>query len=68
MVGAVCRYLLQTPGRREVVLYVAHDNQIAARVYEGVGFVEPDPVDGSGHSLNWTEIGFDDKKVVLGHW
>lgn len=66
--GEVCRELLLTPGRREVVLYVAHDNQNAARVYESVGFVEPDPVVGSGHSLNWTEIGFDDKKVELGHW
>ncbi|KAE9408737.1 hypothetical protein BT96DRAFT_962695 [Gymnopus androsaceus JB14] len=68
LVREVCLNLLQTPGRREVVLYVSHGNKSAAKVYESVGFVEPDTAVESGHSLNWSELGFDVNKVELGHW
>ncbi|KAJ4483790.1 acyl-CoA N-acyltransferase [Lentinula aciculospora] len=67
LVREVARYLLGT-GRREVVLYVAHNNNSAAKVYESVGFVEPDAAVEVGHSVNWTEVGFDRNYVDLGHW
>ncbi|KAF5383481.1 hypothetical protein D9757_006138 [Collybiopsis confluens] len=68
LVRKVSEYLLRDTGRQKVVLYVAHANESAARVYESVGFVEPDASVQSGHSLNWTELGFDKSQVTLGHW
>ncbi|KAI0673393.1 hypothetical protein C8Q78DRAFT_623151 [Trametes maxima] len=61
----VCENLLQT--KDSLVLYVAHDNPAAAKVYERVGFV------GYSSSINgmtdsWKEIGFDREVVELGHW
>ncbi|KAJ3996568.1 acyl-CoA N-acyltransferase [Lentinula boryana] len=67
LVREVTRHLLRN-GKREVVLYVAHNNVSAARVYESVGFVEPDPAVEVGHTVNWTEVGFDRNYVDLGHW
>ena len=59
--------LLQT--KESVVLYVAHDNPTAAKVYHRVGFVglseDGAPVEGVDP---WLELGFDQEKVDLGHW
>ncbi|KAJ3908871.1 acyl-CoA N-acyltransferase [Lentinula edodes] len=67
LVREVTEHLLGT-GRSEVVLYVAHNNGSAAKVYESVGFVEPDGAVAIGHSVKWTEVGFDRNFVELGHW
>lgn len=68
LVRSVCEYLINETKRDKVVLYVAHGNTAAARVYESVGFGEPDATVQSGHSLSWRELGFDREEVVLGHW
>ena len=52
----------------KVVLYVGVDNA-AKKVYGRVGF--PGLIEGSPSSdevEHWIEIGFDQTKVVLGHW
>lgn len=62
--------LLQDKGREAVVLFVGCDNR-AARVYRRVGFQGLDTlVNGSGvdNVGRWLEVGFDRKKVTLGHW
>ncbi|KAG6868868.1 hypothetical protein C0993_008616 [Termitomyces sp. T159_Od127] len=55
--------------KESVVLYVAHNNPAASKVYNRVGFVGLDnsmpPVNGVD---SWQEIGFDRDEVVLGHW
>jgi len=62
--------LLQDKGREAVVLFVGCENR-AARVYHRVGFhgldnlVNGPPVDNIDR---WLEVGFDRKKVTLGHW
>jgi ribosomal protein S18 acetylase RimI-like enzyme len=51
-----------------VVLYVAHDNPAAAKVYHKVGFrglLSDHAKDGVE---DWLELGFDRKVVELGHW
>ncbi|KAG6816588.1 hypothetical protein H0H87_004814 [Tephrocybe sp. NHM501043] len=70
LVRRVCEHLLTGPNRKEsVVLYVAHDNIAANVVYDRVGFTG---LAQSGPKVTgvapWLEIGFDRKKVVLGHW
>ena len=52
-----------------MVLYVGHDNP-AANVYNRVGFVGLASGTQSHykHVENWLELGFDRKKVELGHW
>jgi len=59
--------LLQT--KENVVLYVAHDNPGAAKVYRRVGFVglakDGPAVEGVDP---WLEIGFEPSQVQLGHW
>ncbi|KAL0570276.1 hypothetical protein V5O48_011687 [Marasmius crinis-equi] len=56
-------------GKKSVALFVAHDNIAASKVYHNVGFVG---LAGPSHSgsvaPSWTEVGFDESKVVLGHW
>ena len=62
--------LLQDKGREAVVLFVGCDNP-AARVYRRVGFQGLDTIiDGTAvDNVNrWLEVGFDRKKVTLGHW
>lgn len=62
--------LLQDRGREAVVLFVGCENR-AARVYRRVGFQGLDTiVDGStiDNVDRWLEVGFDRKKVTLGHW
>ena len=51
------------------MLYVAHNNPAAAKVYHRVGFVGLDPNEGPVAGVdNWLELGFDRNHVVLGHW
>ncbi|KAG6872519.1 hypothetical protein C0995_009209 [Termitomyces sp. Mi166 len=69
LVRKVCEHLLTGPDSKEsVVLYVAHDNGAAIRVYDRVGFAglarDGQRVQGVDP---WLEIGFDTNKVVLGH-
>ncbi|KIK62235.1 hypothetical protein GYMLUDRAFT_42181 [Collybiopsis luxurians FD-317 M1] len=69
LVRQVCKSLLNS-GKQAVALYVAHDNGPATKVYHNVGFVglgeaDTQPIEGVER---WTEIGFDRKKVQLGHW
>lgn len=63
----VARHLLKT--KESVILYVAHDNPAASKVYHRVGFLglaAKSPVmDGVD---KWLEVGFDQSRVVLGHW
>jgi ribosomal protein S18 acetylase RimI-like enzyme len=67
LVRRVCKYLLKT--KESVVLYVAHDNKAAAKVYHRVGFVG---LGEKGPSIDgvepWLEVGFDRNVVELGHW
>jgi hypothetical protein len=55
--------------KESVILYVAHDNHGAAKVYHRVGFqglsADAAPVEGVDP---WLEIGFDRNQVKLGHW
>lgn len=57
--------LLRT--KQSVVLYVAHNNQAAKKVYERVGFVGF-AASGAGATDSWKELGFDPTLVRLGHW
>ncbi|KAF9463588.1 hypothetical protein BDZ94DRAFT_605393 [Collybia nuda] len=67
LVRRVCKHLLNT--KNSVVLYVAHSNHGAAKVYHRVGFqglsADDDPVEGV---YPWLELGFDQNEVELGHW
>ena len=62
--------LFLNPKKKRVVLFVAHDNKPAAKVYHRVGFLglAEDDQDPLGVVEPWTEIGFDRNKVDLGHW
>lgn len=63
----VCKHLLKS--KDKIVLYVAHNNPAAAKVYHRVGFVGLDPNEASSVGVdNWLELGFDRKHVILGHW
>jgi len=67
LVRRVCKHLLKT--KESVVLYVAHDNKAAAKVYHRVGFVGLDGKDCTTEDVEpWLEIGFDRDMVELGHW
>jgi len=67
LVRRVCKHLLKT--KESVVLYVAHENQAAAKVYHRVGFLGLDGKDFSVEGVEpWLEIGFDRDMVQLGHW
>lgn len=55
--------------KESVVLYVAHDNKAALKVYHRVGFVGLDEKNSSVDGVEpWLEVGFDRKAVELGHW
>lgn len=59
--------LLQS--KESVVLYVAHNNPTAAKVYHRVGFVGLSQDDCSLEGVDaWLELGFDQENVDLGHW
>lgn len=61
------RSLLKNKDR--VVLYVAHNNPAAAKVYDRVGFVGLAPTSGPVEGVDsWLELGFDRQHVKLGHW
>ncbi|KAJ3521366.1 hypothetical protein NM688_g9025 [Phlebia brevispora] len=63
----VTKHLLKT--KDSVVLYVAHNNPAAAKVYNRVGFVGIGPESESVEGVDsWLELGFDRKQVQLGHW
>ncbi|GJE99638.1 hypothetical protein PsYK624_159090 [Phanerochaete sordida] len=67
LVRRVCKHLLKS--KEKVVLYVAHNNPAAAKVYDRVGFLGLSP--GSAPVLgvdSWLELGFDRNLVTLGHW
>ncbi len=60
-----CDSLFSLGNKDNVVLYAGHDNP-AKRVYRQVGFeVFANTTDDDG---SWKELGFDTKKVKLGHW
>lgn len=66
LVRYVCQQMLYELGKTSVVLFVAHDNKAAEKVYDRVGFQglwgKPRP-----EGVNdWVEIGFEDTE--LGHW
>ena len=57
-------------GMQRVVLYVAHSNEPASRVYHRVGYKGLFSEQASETPLveSWLELGFDRKRVDLGHW
>ena len=63
--------LLKDQGREAVVLFVGCENR-AARVYRRVGFQGLDTIVNGCSAVDnvdrWLEVGFDRKKVTLGHW
>ncbi|KAI0361349.1 hypothetical protein OH77DRAFT_1391264 [Trametes cingulata] len=65
LVRYVCESLLQE--KSSVVLYVAHNNPAATKVYERVGFVGFTS-SSSGTADSWKELGFDRGLVQMGHW
>lgn len=66
LVRYVCQQQLYELNKQLVVLFVAHDNKAAEKVYDRVGFqglwgkARPEGVN------DWVEIGFEDTE--LGHW
>lgn len=51
------------------MLYVAHDNPAAAKVYSRVGFIGLGTDTGPADDVDsWLELGFDRSSVNLGHW
>ncbi|KAF8078899.1 hypothetical protein FPV67DRAFT_1663570 [Lyophyllum atratum] len=55
--------------KESVVLYVAHNNPAASKVYNRVGFVGLDDNSPSVPGVDtWSELGFDRDIVDLGHW
>ena len=55
--------------KEKVILFVAHDNVAANKVYDRVGFVGLNKEAGSSPLVRpWLEIGFDRDLVHLGHW
>ena len=51
------------------MLYVAHNNPAAAKVYDRVGFLGLGPTSSSVPGVDsWLELGFDRAVVTLGHW
>ncbi|TDL28040.1 hypothetical protein BD410DRAFT_781986 [Rickenella mellea] len=69
LVRKVTQELLQS-GKEFVVLYVAHDNKAAAKVYHRVGFagLASDANEVTPGVEPWLELGFDQSVVRLGHW
>ncbi|KAF5385238.1 hypothetical protein D9615_001282 [Tricholomella constricta] len=67
LVRNVTQNLLKT--KESVVLYVAHNNPAASKVYDRVGFAG---LAGSSLPVNgvdsWLEVGFDRDMIDLGHW
>ncbi|KAI0652105.1 acyl-CoA N-acyltransferase [Trametes meyenii] len=65
LVRHVCENLLKN--KYSLVLYVAHNNPAAIKVYERVGFVGYSS-SANGLTDSWKEIGFDREVTELGHW
>ncbi|TFK36975.1 hypothetical protein BDQ12DRAFT_724793 [Crucibulum laeve] len=68
LVRYVCDQLLET--KESVVLYVAHDNNAARKVYDRVGFLglKKEAYGNVPGVEPWLEIGFDRESVDLGMW
>lgn len=67
LVRRVCKHLLKS--KEKVVLYVAHNNPAAAKVYDRVGFLGLGPTSSAVPEVSsWLELGFDRNLVTLGHW
>jgi len=69
--GHLVRYVCQemfNKGKESVVLFVGIGNN-ARSVYDKVGFVGLGANDGPVEGVDrWLEIGFDERRVDLGHW
>lgn len=65
-VYSLCSLLIS---KESVMLYVAHNNPAAAKVYHRVGFagLTQDSPRSEGVD-SWVELGLDQMKVRLGHW
>jgi len=67
LVRYVCQLLLAS--KDNVVLYVAHNNAAAARVYRRVGFQGLSDSKRTMEGVSdWLELGFDRDYIKLGHW
>ncbi|KZT75098.1 hypothetical protein DAEQUDRAFT_734567 [Daedalea quercina L-15889] len=67
LVRHVCQQFLQS--KESIVLYVAHNNPTAAKVYHRVGFIGLSEDDGDVEGVDpWLELGFEQEKIELGHW
>ncbi|EJD35473.1 hypothetical protein AURDEDRAFT_188728 [Auricularia subglabra TFB-10046 SS5] len=69
LVRHVCQHLLLRERKHAVVLYVAHNNPAAAKVYHRVGFQGLSPSADAPRPAgveDWLELGFRD--AALGHW
>lgn len=65
LVRRVCEFWLKEAGRQYVVLFVAHDNEPAEKVYNHVGFEGLRGRTAEGVE-DWLEIGF--SGTERGHW
>ncbi|KAG9014093.1 hypothetical protein FRB90_005576 [Tulasnella sp. 427] len=65
LVRKVCEFWLREAGRQSVVLFVAHENKPAEKVYDHVGFEGLRGRTAEGVE-DWLEIGF--VGTVRGHW
>lgn len=65
LVRRVCEFWLKEAGRQFVVLFVAHENEPAEKVYNHVGFEGLRGRTAEGVE-DWLEIGF--SGTVRGHW
>ncbi|KAF8527412.1 hypothetical protein BU17DRAFT_61565 [Hysterangium stoloniferum] len=66
LVRKVCRNFLITQGKQWVVLYVAHNNPAAAKVYDKVGFTGLCGKPRAEGVDDWIEIGC--RGAQIGHW
>ncbi|KAH9846848.1 hypothetical protein C2E23DRAFT_743196 [Lenzites betulinus] len=67
LVRYVCDMYVLLETKDTVVLYVAHTNPAAAKMYGRVGFIGFSSA-GNGSVDSWKEVGFDREMVQLGHW
>ncbi|KAJ3002380.1 hypothetical protein NUW54_g5877 [Trametes sanguinea] len=66
LVHFVCASLLQE--KESIVLYVAHNNHAAEKVYRRVGFADHSSSRDDLLADSWKELGFDREVAQLGHW
>jgi len=69
LVRRVTDELLNVAHMQRAVLFVAHNNEPASRVYHRVGYKGLFAEEGSTPLVeSWLELGFDRQRVDLGHW